>query len=200
MGLHFKKEKYIINQRLNEVTSLDRMNETFDRKMTSLSSDTSTGFLEQDFVLAQSIAAYGDSILYLTINPFFYSSSYVNCSNEDKEIQRMIVSDYKSYYELEDSLDSFSSFWSSISTQRELFPIKGIVSIADTSKDKEEYLWETDNFDELEDVIAQVNNHKFFLIEEFREKIILDLKLRAVESLKKERNKERIMEEVPNKV
>lgn len=86
MGLHFKKEKYIINQRLNEVTSLDRMNETFDRKMTSLSSDTSTGFLEQDFVLAQSIAAYGDSILYLTINPFFYSSSYVNCSNEDKEI------------------------------------------------------------------------------------------------------------------
>lgn len=112
----------------------------------------------------------------------------------------MIVSDYKSYYELEDSLDSFSSFWGSISTQRELFPIKGIVSIADTSKDKEEYLWETDNFDELEDVIAQVNNHKFFLIEEFREKIILDLKLRAVESLKKERNKERIMEEVPNKV
>lgn len=176
------------------------MNETFDRKMTSLSSDTSTGFLEQDFVLAQSIAAYGDSILYLTINPFFYSSSYVNCSNEDKEIQRMIVSDYKSYYELEDSLDSFSSFWGSISTQRELFPIKGIVSIVDTSKDKEEYLWETDNFDELEDVIAQVNNHKFFLIEEFREKIILDLKLRAVESLKKERNKERIMEEVPNKV
>ncbi|MEI4283166.1 hypothetical protein [Tetragenococcus halophilus] len=61
-------------------------------------------------------------------------------------------------------------------------------------------MWETDNFDELEDVIAQVNNHKFFLIEEFREKIILDLKLRAVESLKKERNKERIMEEVPNKV
>ncbi len=200
MGLHFKKEKYIINQRLNEVTSLDRMNETFDRKMTSLSSDTSTGFLEQDFVLTQSIAAYGDSILYLTINPFFYSSSYVNCSNEDEEIQRMIVSDYKSYYELEDSLDSFSSFWGSISTQRELFSIKGIVSIADTSKDKEEYLWETDNFDELEDIIAQVNNHKFFLIEEFREKIILDLKLRAVESLKKERNKERIMEEVPNKV